>query len=166
VDNHSSGSIPNSSYNSFLYAGVCEQRNGTQLSVLSALARVNVDPWEEAARLAAMPRAVAELTLASTFGQLFGNEWTSSEAQAASARLIQLLPQRNNSSRQFASVDSESERVDRSMLWIFWVGVAITISLLSPRHHATTTPDVSISASKSDVQSPLTDDNTSLSKSE
>jgi hypothetical protein len=165
VNNHSSGSIPNSSYNSFLYAQVCEQHNGTQLSVLSALARVNVDPWEEAARLAAMPRAVAELTLASTFGRLFGSEWTSSEAQAVAARLIQLLPQRNNSG-QFASVDSGRERVDRSMLWIFWVGVAITISLLSPRHHATTTMDVSISGSKSDAQSPLTDDNTSSSKSE
>src|SRR5271165_2834745 len=38
-------------------------RNGTGLSVLSALARVNVDPWQEAASLARMPRAAAVMRL-------------------------------------------------------------------------------------------------------
>jgi hypothetical protein len=38
-------------YNDFLFAPIGEQANGMQLSVLSALARMNVDPWEEAARL-------------------------------------------------------------------------------------------------------------------
>jgi hypothetical protein len=37
-----------------------------QLTVLSALARMDVDPWEEATRLAAMPTAIAERTLVST----------------------------------------------------------------------------------------------------
>ena len=35
-------------FDKFLGAPVGEGRNGTPLSVLSALARLNVDPWHEA----------------------------------------------------------------------------------------------------------------------
>ena len=45
---------------SFL-ASIGEERKGMQLSVLSALARMNVDPREEAARLAAMPRTYLKI---------------------------------------------------------------------------------------------------------
>jgi hypothetical protein len=48
----------NAIYEEFLFASVCEDANGMRLSVISALARTNVDPWEEASRLAAMPKAI------------------------------------------------------------------------------------------------------------
>jgi len=32
-------------YEDFLFAPVCEDANGMRLSVISALARTNVDPW-------------------------------------------------------------------------------------------------------------------------
>jgi hypothetical protein len=50
-------SSPTAFYDLFLYAPVCDQRNGTPLTVISALARLNKDPWEEAARITAMPKA-------------------------------------------------------------------------------------------------------------
>ena len=37
-------------FDEFLGASIGEDRNGTGLSVLSAFARLNVDPWEEATR--------------------------------------------------------------------------------------------------------------------
>jgi hypothetical protein len=43
---------PGSDFDAFLFAPVGEERNGMLLSVLSALARLDVDPWQEAARLA------------------------------------------------------------------------------------------------------------------
>ena len=44
-----------SEFDPFLYAPVGEERNGMLLSVLSALARLDVDPWQEAAALTKMP---------------------------------------------------------------------------------------------------------------
>jgi len=42
-------------FGNFLYAPVGEDNNGVLLTVLSALARQNVDPWEEAADLSRLP---------------------------------------------------------------------------------------------------------------
>jgi hypothetical protein len=39
-----------SEFDDFLYASIGEDSNGVLLSVLSALARLDVDPWEEAAK--------------------------------------------------------------------------------------------------------------------
>ena len=46
-------------FDEFLGAPIREDRNGTTLSVLSALARLDVDPWDEATSLARMPREAA-----------------------------------------------------------------------------------------------------------
>src|SRR5271165_3171433 len=46
-------------FDEFLGAPIGEDRNGTGLSVLSALARLDVDPWQEATSLARMPREAA-----------------------------------------------------------------------------------------------------------
>jgi hypothetical protein len=35
-------------FDNFLYASIGADRNGMPLSVLSALARLDLDPWEEA----------------------------------------------------------------------------------------------------------------------
>jgi hypothetical protein len=43
-------------FDRFLFATVGEERNGMTLSVLSALARLDVDPWKETAALSSMPR--------------------------------------------------------------------------------------------------------------
>jgi len=51
-------------FSEFLFAGIAEQSNGMTLSLLSALARLGVDPWAEAARLAEMPEALAVAALA------------------------------------------------------------------------------------------------------
>ena len=45
-----------SEFDDFLFAPIGEERNGMLLSVLSALARLDVDPWQEAADLARLPR--------------------------------------------------------------------------------------------------------------
>ena len=48
-----------SEFDDFLYAAIGVDSNESPLSVLSAFARLNLDPWHEAAALAALPRGLA-----------------------------------------------------------------------------------------------------------
>jgi hypothetical protein len=57
-------------FDRFLYASVGEDNNGMPLTVLSALARVDVDPWEEASKLTQLPQESAVTHLASLLGAL------------------------------------------------------------------------------------------------
>ena len=43
-----------SEFDAFLFAPIGEEKNGMLLSVVSALARLNIDPWQEAANLATL----------------------------------------------------------------------------------------------------------------
>jgi hypothetical protein len=104
-----------SCYDLFLYASVCNQRNGTQLSVISIFARMNIDSWEEAARLAAMPRVTAEKTLSSVLGQTADTSCDRLEAEVTAARLIQLLPS-NDGNGLATSTDTARGDVDRSTM--------------------------------------------------
>jgi len=46
-------------FDGFLYAKLGEDRTGSAVSVLSALARLGLDPWQEAERLSVMSRESA-----------------------------------------------------------------------------------------------------------
>ena len=77
----------------FLFAPVWDEKNGTTLSILSALARLDMDPWREAARLADMPRSVAATTLASILAKLPGDNLKLSDSATLSQRLVEFLPE-------------------------------------------------------------------------
>ena len=64
------------------------------LSVLSALARMDVDPWQEAARLTALPEAAATRSLAALLAARPDGAWVDTGSGANPARLIALLPRR------------------------------------------------------------------------
>ena len=79
-------------FDEFLCASVGEDRNGTGLSVLSALARLHVDPWQEAASLARMPRAAAVLRLTALIDELPDEPAGVIPAKMSAADLVALLP--------------------------------------------------------------------------
>lgn len=81
-----------SEFNAFLFAPVGDEKNGMVLTVLSALARLDVDPWREAAALARMPRAAANRRLSSLIAALPDAPSTSSPPAIIADRLIPLLP--------------------------------------------------------------------------
>ena len=58
-------------FNDFLFATVCKDRNDMPLSVVSALARLDLDPWTEAAELARMPADGAARRLSSRASSRF-----------------------------------------------------------------------------------------------
>ena len=124
-----------------------------QLSVVSALARMDIDPWEEATRLAAMPKAIAERTLVSILDRVLGKNRSLSETEVVATRLVQLLPHRDEDGA--IAPPTEAARVSaQRTYWLVWLGFALAMSLLSTRHQATTT-DAGGSASQSSATSQL-----------
>ena len=66
------------------------------LSVLSALTRLGVDPWLEAARLSDLPKGFAISTLSGMIDQLPAGRWEPSETRKIAARLVEFLPRRGS----------------------------------------------------------------------
>ena len=85
-------SLGHSAYNAFLHAEVGEEANGTKLTVLTALTRLGVDPWLEAARLADLPRDVAVTALAAAIARLPEGNWKAADVEAIAMRLAHFLP--------------------------------------------------------------------------
>ena len=63
------------------------------LSVISALTRLDIDPWQEAARLSALPKEKAIQALAPIIARLTGGQWTDADMSNIAVRLAELLPQ-------------------------------------------------------------------------
>ena len=57
-------------FDPFLFASIDDETDGPLLSVVSALARLDVDPWQEAASLARMPKEKAKQRLTSLLASL------------------------------------------------------------------------------------------------
>ncbi len=76
----------------FVYADVTPEANGMSLSVLSALARRGLDPWQEARRLAELPAPVAVDRLAQTLAALPLVRVSLDDTKAIAGRLVALLP--------------------------------------------------------------------------
>jgi hypothetical protein len=83
-----------SQFDDFLCAPVGHERNGMDLSVLSALARMDLDPWREAASLAQMSTQAARGRMQALIAALPEESIAPSDPEALAARLIALLPPR------------------------------------------------------------------------
>ena len=79
-------------FDRFLYASVGDDNNGMPLTVLSALARMDVDPWEEASKLTQLPQESAVTQLASLLGALRNAPVAGLDPARIAAPLIALLP--------------------------------------------------------------------------
>jgi hypothetical protein len=85
-------SLQNSVFGDFLHAPIGEEENGMTLTVLSALARVGIDPWQEAAHLALLPMEAATQRMTSIIAALPNGCWAKSDSGTIAARLTALLP--------------------------------------------------------------------------
>ncbi len=91
-------SLLHSDLNDFLFASVGDEQNGMPLNVISALTRLGIDPWDEAARLAALPKALAAEALATMIARLPIARPPPSDDMVVSHRLVELLPMRTHAS--------------------------------------------------------------------
>jgi hypothetical protein len=110
-----------SEYDAFLYAPIGKSDDDMSLSVLSALARKNIDAWEEAATLAHLSRESAIARLASTL----------SAPSATAAGLVALLPPSGvfNLSSFDKSLSGPSRNFKPILIWIV-IGALIIATVL------------------------------------
>jgi hypothetical protein len=114
-----------SQFDRFLFASLHE--NGeTPLSVLSALARQDIDAWQEAARLVHLPKDHAVNSLASTIWKSDSERWSPSEASIAAARRIELLPSHHGYRGSPISIDSNSNKL---LMWLVYGVIFASVAI-------------------------------------
>ena len=84
--------LKNSGLNTFLFAEVGTELNGSPLTILSVLARLGQDPWAEAAKWAKLPKSAMIDRLAQSIAQMPLSPQAIGDARATASRLVQLLP--------------------------------------------------------------------------
>jgi hypothetical protein len=85
-------SIPKTEFDTFLYARLGEDLSGSSITVLSLLARQDVDPWDEAAALARMNGEEATRRLGGFIASSPAGPTPEPDAKATASRLLRLLP--------------------------------------------------------------------------
>jgi hypothetical protein len=127
-------SLLHSELNDFLFAEMGEEESGAPLSVLSALTRLGVDPWEEGARLSDMPKEVAARGLVSMIEMFPREKRGASDVQALAERLAALLPRRTPARAAAVAavvVSGAGRRVGSPKLWLFCVGLLLVLCAMA-----------------------------------
>jgi hypothetical protein len=125
-------SIPGSEFNDFLFAPICEDRNGMSVSVLSGLARSDVDPWQEAANLAQLPEETATQRLTALIGALPDRASAYPDARTIAMRLLALLPGRVAANVELSEAPRGLGAVMKSRPW--WVYVVFMSFMLGSQY--------------------------------
>ena len=116
-------SRPEARFDAFLFASLRETDEMT-LTVLSLLARQDIDPWQEANRLTQLSGAEAVNSLAARIWKSDSEQWSPSEASMLAARLIKLLPSHNL--RSTPPWTGDGGRLSYWMVaWIVFMSIAI-----------------------------------------
>ena len=122
-------------FEAFLFAPVREEPNGMTLSVVSALARLDIDPWQEAASLAILPIEVATRRLASLIATLPGASLDCPKPDEIAASLIALLPGhgriRNPQHETFLGFDVSPKTRAAICVFIALLALAVQCSISS-----------------------------------
>jgi hypothetical protein len=120
--------LPRSQFNEFLFASIGPEGNGMPLSVVSALARLEIDPWQEAARLADLPKERAAAALDGLIRRLPAGGWDEAETPTIVARLIELLPRRAGAARPDAASPGRRQKASSSaIVWLIVVALGAAV---------------------------------------
>lgn len=122
-------SLGHSQFNAFLFALVGEEKSGVQLTVLSALARLGLDPWEEAERLSTLSEEAATSALTARLAGLPNGSWKAADSQSIALQLVGYLPKRSSSqpSSQGGSLEAPKSSPGVWSL-LAWAALAATIA--------------------------------------
>ena len=128
-------SLGHSEFNDFLFDFVGEEKSGAELTVLSALARLGLDPWAEAVRLSELTKEAATNALAETIHSLPGGNWKASDIQSIAVRLVNRLPKHVASSAKpsLAKNTGDQKPVSEGLKWLIWIGLALAMFMVVAR---------------------------------
>jgi len=147
-----------SEFDNFLFAPIGEESNGMMLSVISALARLDLDPWHEAVKLAELSGEIATTRLASLIAALPDAPLAHQNPAAIAARLVALLPRGGRSSVESPKILTDVRDVTKLRAGIFMYAVFIFVMLSAQVVVARRLPPTQIdktSAPASSAVSPL-----------
>jgi hypothetical protein len=140
-------------FNDFLFASIGEDASGTYLTVVSALARLDLDPWAEAANLARLPRSVATQQLSELVSRFPEIPPVRVDSTKIAARLIGLLPGRIRSqiptptlpARSFYSM-AQALIAPRFILPLLFIMLAVTFGtqIIIKQFHLTAKPNSTV----------------------
>lgn len=112
----------------FLHAPIGEDGNGMALSVLSGLCRLDIDPWDEAERLARLPKDRAIAALGRRLTLLPPAVLGLSDVAGIAARLVELLPRRDFSAMvQPKAAVAVFKPSPTLLLWLFAAVIAAAL---------------------------------------
>lgn len=126
---------PACEYEAFLSTSIAEQENGTPVSLLSALIRNDYDPWEQAARLAKLPRDRAQWLLVGLLNELLGRSCGFAECENLAKKLLQLLPTQMGSWPLTLQTMRPSGGLPLLAYWVVWMGFVLLLSLVQSDGH-------------------------------
>ncbi len=148
--------LETSDLNGFLFADIGVEGNGMSLSVISLLARLGLDPWIEAGRMARLPRTAAADALARLIAAMPASLWPMSDAAPIATRLVALLP----SGIDIPAVAKTAIKID--WRWLLLASLAAALLAQSAIHlanpgDADRPASASLSAPSHSVQPPTQD---------
>jgi hypothetical protein len=121
----------------FLFAEVGAEQNGIPLSMVSALARLGLDPWDEAGRLSSLGKREAVEQLARLIAEVPGLCRPLTEAREIADGLIEQLPKHD---RERPALPARTRRRSHWPIWpamprqsqfLIFCGVAAAAALVS-----------------------------------
>ncbi|WP_299893129.1 hypothetical protein [uncultured Ruegeria sp.] len=112
-------------FDRFLQAFVGEDRKGNAVTVLSALARLELEPWEEAAALAALEEEAAGSRLEMLLSQFRDVPELKQDYRSVARELTRLLPKRR---KRLRAVSGGAENRPVNFPGLIWA--VLTIFLL------------------------------------
>ena len=142
-----------SEFDDFLFAPVGEDSNGLPLTVLSTLARSDLDPWQEAARLTEAPGKIATERLAVLITSLPGRPSTLLDSGTIATRLVALLPRRAVSpaalGKRWPDVGMMSDA--RTIVFVIFMVVTLALQWAVFTHPAPAKTDRPVAAATSTI---------------
>jgi hypothetical protein len=131
--------LAHSEYNPFLFAVVGEEEDvGLPLTVLTALTRLGLDPWQEAARLSDLPKDAAARALAVLIAGLPRPDCQVPGSAAIAARLVSWLPGRSAApvpavqarAIEGSRMEPGNTKARRATVWLVWSALLLAAFLL------------------------------------
>jgi len=124
----------------FLFAQVGNEADGMPLSVISALTRLGLDPWEEAGRLSSLSDREAAEQLARLIADLPGHTDRLHDAREIAGDLVSLLPEHGLNSTQSPQTQIRPRFWPRSFpklsqYWIACFVLTAAVLLSAVLHH-------------------------------
>ena len=121
-----------SDYDPFLQAEVGEDRTGAAVTVLSALARLGLEPWSEARELASLDRDAARTRMKTHLAAISDIPSLGPTSDSVAAKLVALLPK--TVSRRVSDIPA-AMNYSGPRIPVYWVLMALIAALVLARFY-------------------------------